>query len=234
MSYLDQLTRAHQGGPRLHKSIEVAQSLDEAYQFQSKLIKLETQNHNHLKGYKISLTSKETQDLFDAEEPLYGALTEDSVIGGQLQLEHMSEPLIEVELMFLVKEDIHPEDDEMDIIRKTQVAPGIEIPDSRYEDWFPHLSLNQIVTDRAVAGKVVVGEHKHDLTFEQLNSINVSVTLNNELIATGHSSEVLGNPVYAVKWLAQQLAKTGETLQSGMVISSGTFYDAPATKEGSL
>ncbi|MGP4071559.1 2-keto-4-pentenoate hydratase [Piscibacillus sp. B03] len=223
MSLLEKLEQAHQGGDKLSVDYQVNGSLREAYQYQRQLIEIESNRGNHLKGYKISLTSQETQELFGANAPLYGALTEDSVVSGEILIEKLSEPLIEIELMFLIDQEINPNDDENTILSKTRIAPGIEVPDSRYKDWFPNLSLTQIVADRAVAGKVVVGKPISGVTVEQLNSINAKVTFNGDTVATGCSSDVLGNPINSMKWLVQELSTEGNKLEKDMIVSSGTF-----------
>ncbi|MDQ0351377.1 2-keto-4-pentenoate hydratase [Alkalibacillus filiformis] len=233
MTLIDELRRANPNEKKLNKNESIQQTIEEAYSFQMHLVEEESQNGNPLIGYKISLTSQETQKLFGAREPLYGALTKDSLVSGGLPLDELSEPLIEVELMFIVDQDIKVEDDEITILNKTRVAPGIEIPDSRFEDWFPNLTLHQIICDRAVAGKVVVGEPVSGLTINSLKSIKADVRLNHETIATGYSSEVLGNPVNAVKWLCQELSKTEQCIQKGMIISSGTFIMPKRLERGS-
>lgn len=232
MSVLEKLAQAHNDGEKLSVHERLNGSLQEAYQYQKQLVEQESKKGNHLKGYKISLTSKKTQELFGATSPLYGALTEDSIVEGEILLSNLSEPLIEVELMFLIDEKIEPTDDEETIIRKSRIAPGIEVPDSRYEDWFPNLSLTQIVADRAVAGKIIVGEPMPLNNVRELNSITATVMHNKNLIATGQSSDVLGNPVHAVKWLVDELAQTGQYLQRGMIISSGTFMMPQKLEKG--
>ncbi|MDS8740880.1 hydratase, partial [Streptococcus pneumoniae] len=47
--------------------------------------------------------------------------------------------------------------------------------------------------------------------------------LDGESIATGSSSEVLGHPVNAIKWLAAELEAHGLKLKRGLTVSSGTF-----------
>ncbi|NIK11687.1 2-keto-4-pentenoate hydratase [Alkalibacillus almallahensis] len=223
MRVVDQLYNAYQGGPVLSRVEVGAKSLEQAYQLQKQVVEEEEKQGNPLAGYKISLTSSETQDLFGATEPLYGALLKDSIANNVVEINRFNEPLIEVELMFLIDQQIDPDDDDETIMQKTRVAPGIEIPDSRYEDWFPNLTLNQIVMDRAVAGKVVVGEPREGLTKADLNNLNVHVSLDQQLLVTGNSSDVMGNPLNAVKWLVDALARNGQRLEAGMVVSSGTF-----------
>lgn len=184
--------------------------------------KLELANEE-LAGYKISLTSPETQQLFNSETPLYGALTTSSIVEKTIGLSSLSSPLLELELIFIVKEDLSPGDDTDAILAKTSVAPGIEVPDSRFEDWFPKLSLGQVIADSAVAGKIVIGEPKDNLSYEQLENITGKLVFNGEEIASGTSSEVLEHPVNAVKWLVNELVGHGLSLKKGMSISSGTF-----------
>ncbi|WP_411954837.1 2-keto-4-pentenoate hydratase [Alkalibacillus sp. S2W] len=223
MSVVDQLYRAYHGGPLLSRVEVGVESLEQAYDVQEQLVEKEEKQGNPLAGYKISLTSSETQDLFGATEPLYGALLKDSIANNVVEINTLREPLIEVELMFLIDSQIDSDDDETTILDKTRIAPGIEIPDSRYEDWFPKLALNQIVMDRAVAGKVVVGEVQEGLTKADLNDLTVHVFLDHQLLVTGTSEDVMGNPLNAVKWLVDALARNGQHLEAGMVVSSGTF-----------
>ncbi|AIY04254.1 hypothetical protein Plano_0289 [Planococcus sp. PAMC 21323] len=176
-----------------------------------------------LEGYKISLTSKETQNLFESETPLYGALTTSSISDGEIQLDSMSSPLIEIELIFIAKEELSITDDVQQLLEKTLVAPGIEIPDSRFEDWFPKISLGQVIADSAVAGKIVIGTPKDHITYDQLDKLPGTLTLNGIEIASNDSSEVLDHPINAVKWLVEELATHELSIKKGMAISSGTF-----------
>ena len=57
------------------------------------------------------------------------------------------------------------------LLKKTQVAPGIEVPDSRFDDWFPKISLGQVVADSAVAGRIVTGLPLDNVSYEQLEKL---------------------------------------------------------------
>lgn len=197
---------------------------DKAYAVQQAVTeKKVTDAQEELVAYKISLTSKGTQDLFNSDTPLYGAMTAPALNDGAIHLSSMSSPLIEIEVVFVVKEDLSAADDIDGLIEKTAVAPGIEVPDSRFEDWFPNITLGQVIADSAVAGKIVVGEVIDDYTYDQLEGIKGVLTLDGEEIAAGSSSEVLGHPLNALKWLVEELDKYGLSLKKGMYVSSGTF-----------
>lgn len=199
-------------------------SSTDAYKIQHHLTDMKAkENLDKLAGYKISLTSEETQQLFDSTTPLYGALTESGISDGTIELDQMLSPLLEIELMFIADEDLTKDDDRQSILQKMRIAPGLEIPDSRFTDWFPKTSMGQVIADSAVAGKIRVGEAVNDLTYEQLGNINAQLTLDGEPLAEGPSTEVLGNPVHAIEWLLEELAKSGRMIEKGMVISAGTF-----------
>ncbi len=182
-----------------------------------------THKKEHVRGYKISLTSAETQGWFGADEPAYGTLTDSNMSDGVITLSDMSEPLIETELMFFIEEDIHHPVADEDLPGMISAAAGLEIPDSRFLDWFPKLSLGTIAADNAVAGRIVTGKERKKLSYEELGNIDLKLFLNDKEIAEGHSSEVLGNPLEAVKWLVRKLHEKGKFLSKGMIISSGTL-----------
>jgi 2-keto-4-pentenoate hydratase len=112
------------------------------------------------------------------------------------------------------------------------VAPGFEIPDSRIKNWYPRISINELISDNAVTGKVVVGK------FMELNNniswpdIKADLFMNDRFVSTGRSSNVLSNPLCSIKWLQQSLIKNGKKLQVGMVISSGTFIKPIKLEQG--
>lgn len=178
-----------------------------------------------VKGYKISLTSKQTQDLFHSDSPLYGQIVASKLLkdGAIINYSEMNEPLLELELEFTVTDDLLPEDDLQDLLSKTEVAPGVEVPDSRFKDWFPSLPLELVISDSAVCGRVVVGQPADKPTIEEMADVHARVTRDGEALTSGVSSEVLGNPLNALQWLVQKLAQEGKKLTKGMTVSTGTF-----------
>lgn len=183
------------------------------------------QKGESVKGYKISLTSKQTQDLFHSNSPLYGQIVAPCVLhsGAEVRLSDLNEPLIELELEFVAKEDLIADDDEDALLKKTDVAPGIEVPDSRFKNWFPKLPLELVIADSAVCGRVVVGDAAPKPSAAELADIKTAVTLNGKELMTGVSSEVLGNPLHALKWLVDRLGQEGKTVKKGTTVSTGTF-----------
>src|SRR5699024_12498777 len=90
-----------------------------------------------------------------------------------IELSNYNIPLAELELVFRVNEDISIEDGVKDILKKCTVAPAVEIPDGRYDDWFPNISKYEVVANCAVAGAIVIGEEK-TVTYDQIDNIKRS------------------------------------------------------------
>ncbi|WP_026695193.1 2-keto-4-pentenoate hydratase [Peribacillus kribbensis] len=220
---LQSLYQSYKNMEPLKKDIFPADiDLQEAYQIQHAFTEAKKENNEYLNGYKISMTSPETLALFNAKEPLYGQLTNRQVTNDISLSAQMLSPLIELELVFVAKERLTADATEEEIAKKTQVAPGLEIPDSRFEDWFPKMPKEQVCADGAVGGKVAYGSAK-DYTYEDLDRIRGELLLNGQMIAEGNSSVVMGHPIKAVKWLLKKLGEHNLTLEPGMFVSSGTF-----------
>ncbi len=219
---------------RLHAAYQDQQALaqdqipstiqpDAAYKVQHAVTQKKAQNGEALAAYKISLTSPETQALFHSKKPLYGALTAPALSNGRIEHSSLLSPLIEIELVFLVQETISAADSAETILKKTAIAPGIEVPDCRFIDWFPNITLGQVIADSAVSGRLVIGKPVSDVSYEQLANMHGELVFNGEQIASGHSTEVLKHPVHAIQWLAAELESHGLVLEHGLAVSSGTF-----------
>lgn len=205
------------------------------YQTQDALIdKLKSHNQTDIAGYKVSMTSAETQAYANTHEPAYGTLLQTVLKqdGATVSLDQLFAPLIEPELVFVITEDLPAEPSVEDVLNHSQLAPAIEVPDARYQDWFPNFTLGDLLADNTATGLVVVGEPVAQLDYEQLGQVTMSLKYNDEEIKTGVASEVLGNPAKAVQWLSQKLASHGKALKKGDVISSGTFIPPIKAEKG--
>lgn len=197
-------------------------SLDEAYRIQHAFTAAKIDHSEHLAGYKISMTSPETQGWFGACEPIYGQLTSGQLAKGSVSYRHLNEPLIELELVFVTSERLDGDSTLEEILCATQAAPGLEIPCSRFSDWFPKITKEQICADGTVGGKLVVGEAR-DYTYDGLLSMRGRLLKDGDPLDEGPAIEVMGHPVNALQWLLGKLSQHGLALQPGMFVSTGTF-----------
>ncbi|WP_061993686.1 2-keto-4-pentenoate hydratase [Fructobacillus ficulneus] len=210
---------------QMNEWVDLVSDDETAYRVQDLLMQFKNQP---LGGYKVSLTSPQTQEMFDSNEPLYGAQVQSHFVQSPATLslkDNLMEPLAEVELVFKAKEDLNVNDTLEDLQRKTQVSAGVEVPDARFSDWFPSLSKYLVMSDAAVGGFVVYGEERDstDLSMEDFTNVTTKLYHDGEQVAEGVSSEVLGNPLKSLQWLVQKLDAQGKTLKAGERVSSGTF-----------
>lgn len=208
---------------------------DTAYAVQDQVMQLKGQP---VAGYKVSLTSKQTQDMFDADSPLYGQQVAERFLTApaDVNLADLNEPLVEVELAFRAKEDLHSNDSLDDLLHKVTVAGALEVPDARFKDWFPSLGKYNVMSDCAVGGLVVLGTEKDaDLVFSDVAAaatVNATLVKDGKELASGTSAEVLGNPLESLKWLVTKLEAQGKGFKAGQVVSSGTFVLPPHLTAG--
>lgn len=212
-------------------------TLDEeaAYAVQEEFVKQRCELENAaVAGYKISMTSDDTQAIAQTDEPAYGTLLTTDILasGESFSFDALFSPLVETEIIFILTDDLTLGASEDEILQKSAIAAGIEIPDSRYVDWFPNFSLADLLSDNAATGKVVVSKPMTPPEKNALETIDMTLFHDYEPISEGVSSEVLGNPVSAVAWLSRKLAKSQKTLKKGMHISSGTFIPPVRAEKG--
>ncbi len=180
-------------------------------------------------GYKVSLTSKETQDMFAADSPLYGAQVRSHFRPSPASFKptDLMSPLAEVELMFTATEDLSSKDTLEQLLQKTNVAAAVEVPDSRFSDWFPSLPKYLVMADAAVGGFVVYGEEWPTSevfgTPKEVAYVKCSLYHDGKHLKDGAATEVLGNPLSSLHWLAEKLESQSQKLTAGQRVSSGTF-----------
>jgi 2-oxo-hept-3-ene-1,7-dioate hydratase len=187
-------------------------------------------------GYKVSLTSQETQEMFGATSPLYGRTLARTTFQAPvlLSLKDFNEPLIEVELLFTALKDLDPTFTDRELLDAVTVSGVAELPDSRFTNWFPKLSHFLVVADNAVSGAVVVGESTPGTEFSvaELANVRADLKANGDVERTGTSSAVLDNPLNSLRWLVDKLAANGDTVKAGEVVSAGTFFTPPFLHAG--
>jgi 2-keto-4-pentenoate hydratase len=174
-------------------------------------------------GHKVGLSSKAMQQMMGVDEPDYGHLLADMEVkpGGSVDTSRFCQPRVEPEVGFVLGADL-PEDctEEQALAATEAIAPALELIDSRIADW--RIRLPDTIADNASSAGFVLGESRVDPRSIDLTTIPVRLHRNGELIESGRSDAVLGNPLVAVAWLARTVAKFGVRLRAGHVILPGS------------
>jgi 2-keto-4-pentenoate hydratase len=199
-----------------------------AYAIASAVTDLKVASGLVVKGHKIGLTSQVTRDLAGDQGPDFGTLFDDMFIpeGSSVSRSRFNRGVaVEIEIAFVLGKSLSgPGITAVDVMRATDfVLPAIEIVDRRYTHQGPGPLIVDSVADGAWCGGVVLGANPRALTQIDVCGIGGELSVNGEARARGLSSAVLGNPVLAVAWLANELAEFGVALQEGHVVMSGSF-----------
>jgi len=178
-------------------------------------------------GFKLGLTNEAAQRAADTFAPIVGRLAAPDIRRSQsiIQLPEKHLRIVEAEVIFELGTDLpagqapYTEQRVMASVHRT--FAGIELCNTRFDESFdPPLTF--VVADNSNADLIVVGDA---LSAEELGCLdNLSVTLQRrgEPDIKGSTRNVLGNPVRALTWLANWLARRGESLKRGQLISSGS------------
>lgn len=176
-----------------------------------------------LAGWKLGLTSHAKQRQVGVETPLYGFLdaADGLNLGQPLPTNTLIAPRAEPEIVFILGEDLAgPSVTSADVLTATAaVAAGIEILDSRYQDY--RFTAADLAADNVSAGRYLVGP-PHSPRGLNLDLLGAVLRKNGEVVDTAAGAAVMGHPAAAVAWLARRLHDDGENgLHRGQLIFSG-------------
>jgi len=153
-------------------------------------------------GHKVGLTSKAMQRSSMIDEPDYGFILDDQMIGDGAKVPHANycKPRVEVELAFVMgKRLIGPGVGLTDVLRATEyVVPAMEIVDARLLD--PRKIVDTVADNGAAAGIAIGGRPVGPMEVD-LRWVGGIMYKNSEIEETGLAAGVLGHPALGVAWL---------------------------------
>jgi 2-keto-4-pentenoate hydratase len=189
-------------------------------------------------GWKIAATSMLGQAHIGVDGPLAGTLLEDRVLesGATVSLAGNHMRVAEAEFGFRFARSL-PRRDAPYVEREVLDAvgslhPTVEIPDSRFED-FTGVGTPQLIADNACACWLIVGgAAAAEWRALDLAAHVVRTTLNGNPAETGIGHKVLGSPLNALTWIANELRVFGEGLRAGDLVTTGTCIAPVAVRPG--
>jgi 2-keto-4-pentenoate hydratase len=185
-------------------------------------------------GAKIGLTSKAVQTQLGVGQPDFGVLFADMDVaeGTEVVLGRLIQPKCEAEIAFVLGRDLHRENlTTADIIGAIDYAlAAIEIVDSRVENW--SIRITDTIADNASSGLFVLGTRPVRLENIDLTHCNMVMNKNNEQVSSGVGAACLGNPLTALRWLAETMVSIGRPLNAGDIVLSGALGPMVAARPG--
>lgn len=195
---------------------------------------------NRIAGYKAGLTNRALQERLGIASPVRGVLLEKMLLaeGVDVPADFGARPVFEADLMVVVKDAaIHRAQTHLELLRAlSRVVPFIELPDLLVAEG-EKLSAPLIVSLNAGARLGVVGKGiPVQATAEFAAALgNMQVVVTDErgrVLAKGSGAAILGHPLNAVMWLAQDLERSRVRLKPGDVLSVGSFTASLAPRPG--
>ncbi|MGE0701469.1 MAG: 2-keto-4-pentenoate hydratase [Hyphomicrobiaceae bacterium] len=189
-------------------------------------------------GWKIAGTNPTMQQrLGTGGQPIYGRTFAQFEAPSPAHLAHATllDPIVECELFFRLGAALPPRTapygrDEV-IAAVASVHAGIEVAECRFPlDALP--AMPAILADGAASGRYVVGREIADWRSRDLAAMPVSLEVDGVVRRRGSGAEVMGDPILALVWLANERSAWGDGLAAGALVSTGTTTGMLLAKAG--
>ncbi|ARU15003.1 2-keto-4-pentenoate hydratase [Croceicoccus marinus] len=185
-------------------------------------------------GRKVGLTAQAVQQQLGVDQPDFGVLFDDMALADQGRLDptRVIQPKAEAEIAIILAAGIdNAEASASDVAAAVgEVAPAIEIVDSRIANW--QITFADTVADNGSSAFFVLGESRKPLAGLDLYSCGMVMEVNGKVASLGAGAACLGHPLEAAAWLARTLSAIGEPLQAGDVVLTGALGPMVALKPG--
>lgn len=202
-----------------------ANDIDSAYAVQKAVTDHGIADGRRLVGRKIGLTATAVQRQLGVDQPDYGVLFADMIVGSGsvIARRRLMQPKIESEIAFVLGRDLDtPGLTVTDVIRATEyVQPAFEIVCSRIRDW--DIDIVDTIADNASAGMMVLGGRPVRLGNVDLAACEMATLADGQLVSSGVGRACLGHPLNAVVWLAQRMQALQMPLREGDLVMSGAL-----------
>ncbi|MFP6816860.1 MAG: 2-oxo-hepta-3-ene-1,7-dioic acid hydratase [Pseudomonadales bacterium] len=206
-------------------------SLQDAYAVQSAWMDIKLAEGRKVVGYKVGLTSRAMQTSMQIDEPDYGTLLDNMVFddGSDIQTSNFTDPKIEVELAFVLKDRLQGEDVTIfDVLSATEyVVPALELIAARSYRVDPDTGyvrkIYDTIADNAANAGIIIGGRPIKPMETDLRWIGAMLYRNGVIEETGLAAGVLNHPANGISWIARRFALHDIALEPGQILLAGSF-----------
>jgi 2-keto-4-pentenoate hydratase len=203
-------------------------SLDDAYAIQLIQVHRRVAAGATVVGFKVGLTSEAMRRQLGVHEPDFGHLLSDMAHTGDgpIRAAGYLQPRVEPEVALVLAKPLCDRGlTADDVAAATAYAlPAIEVIDSRIANW--RIGLLDTVADNGSSGGFVLGRVPVPLHRFDPATVRCVFEQNGTTAGIGAGAAVLGSPLNAAAWLADELIGRGVTLEVGHVILTGSVTAA--------
>ncbi len=208
-----------------------ALSAEEAYEVQALSIARRLARGERMVGYKMGLTSRAKMAQVGVDKVIWGRLTDAMRVadGGAVECGRYIHPRAEPEIVFVMGGTLEGPVSPAEAMRAVDsVAVGIEIIDSRYQDF--QFALGDVIADNTSAGGFVLGERHLPTT--DIANLGMLLEIDGKVVEIGSSAAILGHPARALAQASALLAEQELSLRPGDIVLAGAATAARPVSPG--
>ncbi len=182
-------------------------------------------------GWKVAATSGLAQELLGMEGPSIGPVFTELIHepGDKLEVRPEQGTAVECEFAFVMGRNLGSSQeitraDVLAAIERAHIA--IEVVGCRFEGGFKGAGSNLCISDFSFNVAFVPGPEIANWQDVDLKAATAKLLLNGDVANQGVGADVLGDPVEALCWAANEANGIGLPLRNGDVITTGTMTGA--------
>jgi len=190
-----------------------------------------------LAGHKIGCTTPVMQAYLGIHNPCAGGVFDTTVFHerGTVSQARFLRLGVECEIAVRLRRPLLPEAVPFDRA-KVAAAVGscmaaIEIVEDRYVD-YPSLDTPTLIADDFFNAGCVLGKEMTHFDPHDLTSVTATMTINGREVGAGVGTDVLGHPLDALVWLANDTAARGSSLGEGEFVVLGSLVQTNWVEAG--
>lgn len=214
-------------------------TIEEASRIRDGLVAELSASQGKIVGYKAGLTNPAVQKRFGHNSPVRGVLLEKMLLddGAEVPVKFGAIPFFEADLVVVVKDEgINQAKTPADVIKHiASIRPFIELPDLVTAKEQP--LTGAVITSFNVGARLGVLGKPITPSPDMVDALGKMMVVmrdqDGKELAKVPGAAILGHPLNAVVWLAEDMAKSGGKLRAGDILSLGSFTPPNFPKAGS-
>ena len=237
------LHEAHRGRQRFSSlpTDLLPRDAGEAYAIQSEYVGMRAELLGPVVGYKIALTTPAMRAMVGLNDSIAGDMHEKTILrdSSRVRAADYVRLIVEFEIGVELAEDLPAIGAPYDRARVSRAVgalmPALELADDRNAD-YSNLAAHalMLIADNAWNEGAVLGAPVRDWQKIDLAALRGVASINGAVVGEGHGRDVMGHPLDALAWIANNLASRGLGLWRGDVVITGSLVTSKFPNAGDL
>lgn len=203
---------------------------DQAYAIQDAFVALKQARYGDIAGHKIALTTPQMRRMAGLDDSIAGAVLARQVHQSPavVRAADFNRLIVEFEIACELGADLPAAGAPYTRARVAQAVaalrPAFELADDRHADYARMAEHSvELIADNAWNEGAVLGEPVRDWRSIDLAGVRGVATINGEPVGEGRGGDVMGHPLEALAWVANNLARRGRCLRAGEFVITGSL-----------